>query len=192
MCTILLSFEPGREARYPVVVAANRDEFLAREAAPPGISPSTEDPNLRILCGTDLTAGGTWMGLNSAGVFAGLTNRYTGNPPDRSKRSRGALVTECLQHRSVDEVVSLLEGADLAAYNPFNLLLADTSKAYVCTNLELRRRFLPAGIHVLTNADLDEGGGEKGKRLAAPFEALVKTRGRVRMQVDADVTHALL
>ncbi|MEK7705269.1 MAG: NRDE family protein, partial [Myxococcota bacterium] len=44
----------------PLVVAANRDEWLARPAAPFGVL----DERPRVVGGRDLTAGGTWMATN--------------------------------------------------------------------------------------------------------------------------------
>lgn len=43
----------------------------------------------------DDVAGGTWLGVNAAGVFVGITNRYLG-PKDDARVSRGALVTRAL------------------------------------------------------------------------------------------------
>ena len=69
MCTLIVLHRcvAGR----PLVVAANRDEFLARPAEDIAIRPSRTGP---ILSPLDLEAGGTWLGLSQRGVFAGLTN----------------------------------------------------------------------------------------------------------------------
>ena len=72
MCTLILLDRVVPE--FPVVVAANRDEFYARPAAPPArFVPG--DGKLAFVAPQDLEAGGTWMGLNSNSVFVGLTNR---------------------------------------------------------------------------------------------------------------------
>ena len=68
MCLILLAWRvPGR---HPLVVAANRDEFHARPAAPATFWP--DQP--AILAGRDLEARGTWMGISRGGRFAAVTN----------------------------------------------------------------------------------------------------------------------
>ena len=69
MCTLIVLHRcvAGR----PLVVAANRDEFLARPAEDFAIRTSATGP---ILSPLDLEAGGTWVGLSQRGVFAGLTN----------------------------------------------------------------------------------------------------------------------
>src|SRR5262245_12365665 len=66
MCLLIVQSRVHRDA--PLVVAANRDELLAR----PAISMTVLEPG--IVGGRDLLAGGTWLALNRQGVFAGLTN----------------------------------------------------------------------------------------------------------------------
>ena len=69
MCTLIVLHRcvPGR----PLVVAANRDEFLDRPAEGPALRSSRTGP---IVAPRDLEAGGTWVGVSARGVFAGLTN----------------------------------------------------------------------------------------------------------------------
>jgi uncharacterized protein with NRDE domain len=55
MCTVLLRFRPGR--RWPLLVAAVRDEFLERPWDPP----AAHWPRPTIIGGRDRTAGGTWL-----------------------------------------------------------------------------------------------------------------------------------
>ena len=55
---------------YPLIIAANRDEFHARPTAPSQFW--DEYPNL--LAGRDLEAKGTWMGVTRNGKIAALTN----------------------------------------------------------------------------------------------------------------------
>jgi len=74
--------------RYPLVLAANRDEFFSRPASPAHWW--TDAPNL--LAGRDLEAGGTWMGLSRNGRFAALTNYRDPSRHVSGAPSRGALV----------------------------------------------------------------------------------------------------
>lgn len=69
MCTLIVLHRcvPDR----PLVVAANRDEFLDRPAEGPALRSSRTGP---IVAPLDLEAGGTWVGVSARGVFAGLTN----------------------------------------------------------------------------------------------------------------------
>ena len=55
-----------------LVLAANRDEYLDRAAEKPTLRRSG---NRTVLAPRDLQAGGTWLGLNDAKLFAALTNR---------------------------------------------------------------------------------------------------------------------
>ena len=68
MCLLIFAHEA--DPRYPLVVAANRDEFHARPTAGSEFWP--ERPT--ILAGKDLEQGGTWMGITRGGRFAAITN----------------------------------------------------------------------------------------------------------------------
>ena len=57
MCLIVFAWQAHPD--YPLVVAANRDEYLARPAAPAHWWVDAPE----LLAGRDLEAGGTWMGL---------------------------------------------------------------------------------------------------------------------------------
>src|SRR5262245_11355229 len=122
MCTLILldRVVPG----VPVVVAANRDEYLARKSGPPVLWRPGQARGAAFVAPRDLEAGGTWMGINENGLFVGLTNRRA-EIPDRARRSRGLLVQDALGERDVDAVLASL-GSDLPQrYNPFHLLAAD-------------------------------------------------------------------
>ena len=84
---------------HPVVVAGNRDEWLARPALAPHVwTVQGQNSPVRIFAGKDEKAGGTWFGVNQYGVVVGVTNRYTGTR-DEDRASRGELVLKCLaQH----------------------------------------------------------------------------------------------
>ena len=86
MCLILAAWRAVEGV--PLVVAANRDEFHARPAAP---AQFWEDIPA-ILAGRDLQAMGTWMGVARNGRFAAVTN-YRGAREPSAPHSRGALVT---------------------------------------------------------------------------------------------------
>lgn len=129
MCTLALAFHADR--RWPLVVAANRDERLARASedwalrTPPG-APRHAAPR-------DAVAGGTWIGVGAAGVFAGITNFHSspGHLPDPSRRSRGELVARVLGQPSAVEARAACAGLEAALYNPFHLLVADAETAFL-------------------------------------------------------------
>ena len=93
MCLIVLGWRAHPD--FPLVVAANRDEFHARPADPAAFW--TDYPS--ILAGRDLEARGTWMGASRGGRFAAVTN-YRGAREPSAKHSRGALVTDFLRGTS--------------------------------------------------------------------------------------------
>ena len=152
MCTLAIYFQVS--PRLPLVIAANRDEFLARPATDPQLI-STEP---WVVGGRDIVAGGTWLGVNQHRMVVGLLNRMRPGGPDPSRRSRGLLCLEALQAGGPAEVLELLQGIRADDYNGFNLLFADASEAYVATNHldRLAVSHLSAGVHLLTNLDLDD------------------------------------
>jgi uncharacterized protein with NRDE domain len=152
VCTLAIYFHADDE--YPVVVAANRDEFHDR----PTVAPASLSCTPWVIGGKDLRAGGTWLGVNGHHLVAGLLNRRTNAAPDPNKRSRGLLCLEALQQRTPESVLTLLEHYDANAFNSFNLLVASPSSAFVFSNaagtIELTR--LGPGLHLLTNLAVND------------------------------------
>lgn len=152
MCTLAVYL--GVSQRYPLAIAANRDEFLERAT----VAPAARDADPWVFAGRDLVAGGTWLGVNAAGVTAGVLNRRTGVPPDPRKRSRGELCLGALRRHSFNEAQAFLRGHPAEEHNPFNLLLATSREAAVLGNTgrSIQRQDLPPGVHLLTNLDLND------------------------------------
>lgn len=153
MCTLAIYFKAF--ADYPVVIAANRDEYLARPALPPTVL--CDEP--RIIGGKDLRASGTWLGINRRGIVAGLLNRRNGTAEnDPNLRSRGLLCLDALRHSSPADAAHFVDAQNGSNYNPFNLLIASREQAFVAYNrysrIELVR--LEPGFHLLTNIDVDD------------------------------------
>ncbi|KHK91036.1 NRDE family protein [Novosphingobium malaysiense] len=141
MCVAAVAWDAHPD--WLLVCAGNRDEFHARPAAPL----ARWSDGSGIIAGTDISGGGTWLGLTEAGRFALVTNFRVPEGPQPGRPSRGRLVTD------------LLAGSvphDMAAMNPFNLVFVDDSKATFLTNHpRLERRVLSAGIHGLSNGGFD-------------------------------------
>jgi uncharacterized protein with NRDE domain len=159
MCTLLVW--KNVHPRYPLVAAANRDEYLNRPAAPAGVLHA--DP--LVVGGRDLHAGGTWLALNEHGVLAALTNRV--GPRDLAKRSRGAIVLSIAASGSFVRARAALAALDSSAYNPFALLVADASQAIVAygggADETMRAVALDDGPHALTNWELDADSPSKAE-----------------------------
>ncbi|MCC6659029.1 MAG: NRDE family protein [Rhodocyclaceae bacterium] len=149
MCLILLAWQAHPD--YPLVVAANRDEFHARRTAAADFwldAPA-------VLAGRDLEAGGTWLGVSRGGRFAALTNfRDPGrNKPDAP--SRGTLVSRFLAGtQTPQEYLDQIE-ASAASYNGFNLLFGDRHSLWCFSNCGEGKRRLDPGIYGLSNHLLD-------------------------------------
>ena len=152
MCLILLAWHA--HPRFPLVVAANRDEFHARASA----SAEFWGDRPRVLAGRDLEAGGTWLGISREGRFAAVTN-YRGGRDARALESRGMLVTRFL----AEAVSAPAYAADVArragAYSGYNLLACDGEELWWHSNRSdepagAPRRLAP-GIYGLGNLLLD-------------------------------------
>ncbi|WP_129791591.1 NRDE family protein [Sphingosinicella sp. CPCC 101087] len=147
MC--VLAFAWRAHPRWHLVAAGNRDELHARPAAPLG----RWDDGSGIIAGRDLQSGGSWMGVSEQGRFAVVTNLRGYGPPQPKRVSRGALVSDPLAGRGR---FAELRTDELAAFNPFNLIVADGDRADFLTNRPepLRRRLEP-GVYGLSNGPLD-------------------------------------
>lgn len=141
MCLIALAYQV--HPRYPLIVAANRDEFHDRLAEPARYWPA--EPH--VLAGRDRRAGGTWLGVTASGRFAALTNYRDLRLPPVPGPSRGALVRQALDHGFVP--------TDTSKYEGFNLLYGTTDALRYHTNIGGKDEALAPGIHGLSNHLLD-------------------------------------
>lgn len=191
MCLIALAWRVHPD--FPLIVAANRDEFYHRPAAPAQFW--EESPH--VLAGRDLQAGGTWLGVTRTGRFAALTNyREPGAPA--GALSRGLLVSGFLEGQ-----MSAADYADQVAqagqqYSGFNLLLGDAQGLLAVSNRGLAPTPLPPGVHGLSNHLLNTPWPkvEKVKRglaalLQQPLsdEALLALMRDDQPAADADLPH---
>ena len=158
MCLIVVGWRGHPD--FPLVVAANRDEFYARPTASLARWPDAPE----VIGGLDLEAGGTWLGITATGRFAAVTNvREPGMA--KGARSRGALTRSFLTAESTaEEYASKLDGAQ---YSGFNLLLSDGNTLVYCSNRDGNPRPLAPGIYGLSNHLLD-----------SPWPKLVAARER--------------
>jgi len=146
MCLIVLAWRVHPD--LPLIVAANRDEFHARPAAPAAF---WED-HPSILAGRDLEARGTWMGVSRSRRFAAVTN-YRGAKEPRAVESRGALVSRFLSNGSSPG--EYIESLKAGLYSGFNLLATDGAELWWSTNRDGGPRRLDPGIYGLGNTLLD-------------------------------------
>jgi uncharacterized protein with NRDE domain len=163
MCLIVLGWRVLPD--FPLVVAANRDEFHARPAA----RVAFWDDHPQILAGRDLEARGTWMGVSRSGKFAAVTN-YRGGAEARAIESRGALVSRFLANGAASG--QYIRDLKASLYSGFNLLAADGEELWWMSNRGAEPRRLDPGIYGLGNALLDAPEVDSIKRaFAADLES---------------------
>ncbi len=141
---------------WPLLLAANRDESLAR----PWDLPARYWPDRPgVVAGRDRTGGGTWMGINSAGLVAAVLNRPGSLGPAPDKRSRGELPLLALDHDRAAKAAGAIAALDGAAYRSFNMVLADRSAVWFVRNDEvgrIRAWEMTPGLHMVTAHDPDD------------------------------------
>ncbi len=104
-------------------MACNRDESHGR---PPALPPQQQTINgMTCLLPIDPGSGGTWVGVNEAGLALTLLNYNLIDPPTGRDRSRGSVIPQLLVARSVDEVISLARPIERERMMPFRLVVSD-------------------------------------------------------------------
>lgn len=174
MCLLAVLFQVHPDA--PLVVAANRDEWLARPAEPLGVLRRVP----RTLGGRDAQAGGTWLAINGDGVVAGLTNQPSQAGPDPARRTRGELPVLFTAEADAEVGVRLSVGRLRSEdYNPCWLLVGDRQALWFVAvegRGPPRAQPLAPGIHVLENRPLLPAS-PKASRVAARLADAVAWRG---------------
>ena len=135
MCVAAVAWKA--HPNWRLVCIGNRDEFHERPA-----SPLSRWDN-GVIAGTDVTGGGTWLGIHEDGRFALVTNFRQPEGPQPNRPSRGQMVVELLEGHTP---------ALLAQMNSFNVIHAEGDEAGYLTNVpEVRWVTLTSGIHGLSN-----------------------------------------
>ena len=209
MCLILFAWKSHPD--YPLVVAANRDEFYERDTE--GISWWPEHPH--VLAGRDradvLGSPGTWLGFTKTGKFAALTNVRAPSEKNPDSRTRGELSLMYLAG-NVSPTNFIQENVKrFQQYNGFNLLMADMSdpenaqmhwvsnRMLMGQNIRPRKVFpqqpLQAGVYGLSNAMLDTPWPKVNHRVAAFAQTLAMDNGQLKnadqyLKVLADTHYA--
>ncbi len=149
MCLLLISYNTNPE--YPLVVAANRDEFYARPTEKAGFW----DDYPFLLAGKDIEAGGTWLGITKSGRFAAITNYRDMRTIKENAPTRGLLTLNFLvsQIPAFEYGKNLIRKSDL--YNGYNLLFSDLENLFYFSNQTKKADKLSSGVYGLSNHLLD-------------------------------------
>ncbi len=171
MCLAVVAIEA--HPRFPLVVAANRDEFHARPAA---ALDWWDADGESVLAGRDLQAGGTWFGVTRSGRWALVTNVREPSRHDPTAPSRGQLVLQLLRDRRepLDALATIVSGS--ARHNGYNALAGRGAMAAWASNRSGEPRALGTGVHGVSNALLDTPW-PKVERARGALAAWIRTGG---------------
>jgi uncharacterized protein with NRDE domain len=147
VCILFVAVQQHKD--YPLIIAANRDEFFKRQTASSRFWPDSP----HILAGRDLEAGGSWMGINQQGFLAALTNIRDPQQINPQARTRGELVSHYLQRPSKDYQQQLENSRQ--HYNGYNLLYGHWQNLAVYNNQLNSLERLRPGYYGLSNANLN-------------------------------------
>lgn len=117
MCTVSIVPDGDR-----FTLMSNRDERRDRAVA---LQPTVERFGARAaIMPIDPVGGGSWLGVNDAGLVAALLNRHAAQQPDaRSVCSRGLIVRDALACDSLESARQAVLALEAAAFQPFRLVL---------------------------------------------------------------------
>ncbi|NRB38176.1 MAG: NRDE family protein [Pseudomonadales bacterium] len=149
MCLIFIAIDSHPD--YPVIIAANRDEFYQRPTESAHFWPASE-----LLAGKDTQAGGTWLGINRQGQFAAVTN-FRETETQTYNSSRGELPCLFLNQRSQANFEQHLQKQS-PHYAGFNCLFGQLGvKPQLSYFSNRQNKLIPLskGLYGLSNALLD-------------------------------------
>ena len=146
MCLFVLAHRAS--SRFPLVIAANRDEDYDR---------ATHDAHFwtdapHVLGGRDAVANGSWLAISKSGRFAAVTNLRGAEP---QTRSRGALVRDFVTGEASPRDYAKSIAPYLDQYAGFHLFVgeADGEAMYITPQAQSP---VEPGIHAVSNAPAGE------------------------------------
>lgn len=139
MCLIAIAHRAS--ARFPLVIAANRDEDHQR----PTRAAHWWDDAPDVVGGRDVIAGGAWLAISTRGRFAAVTNL---RGAVRRERSRGELVRAFVIGEATPK--NYVEAIDVAQFSGFHLFAGEIGGALA--HLSETPSVLEPGFHGVSNA----------------------------------------
>lgn len=186
MCILAIAL--GLSPSHPFILLFNRDEAFQRPT-----QPLSQWPGRNIIAGLDLLNLGTWLGVNTVGAFAALTNYWEDEatelefnsapsaPLDRPESSaymtRGLIPVRLLETgANMPEVLSHLSSERYKSLNLLSGSIPDQRVYYTSVRQKyyLPPRELPFGVHCISNNDLDSDW-DKVQRLKSALSQKIAT-----------------
>jgi uncharacterized protein with NRDE domain len=173
MCLIVFAWQA--HPSYPLVLAANRDEFLDRPTLQLDYWKDLPD----VLGGRDVEKGGSWLATHVDGRWAAVTNfRDGGTASSPANLSRGHLVMNYVASGDQAKDYARHITQPLAEYAGCNLLVGDSDSLFFVSNrLQGERRAeaesVAAGVHGLSNHSLD-----------TPWPKVQRAKRKLRQLID--------
>lgn len=149
MCLIVFSFK--QHSKYPIILAANRDEFYERPTRPARFW--AQEPH--ILAGRDEKMGGTWLGVTKQGNFAALTNYRDLTNIKESAPSRGEIVKNYLADNAHPHKYVEMLKRSAEDFNGFNLITGSPDQLFHYSNETDAITKIEPGLHGISNAVLN-------------------------------------
>lgn len=158
MCLIAIAH--AASPRFPLVIAANRDEDYDR---------ATHDAHFwsdapEVLGGKDAVHGGSWLAVTKDGRFAAVTNL---RGAEQRTRSRGALVRDFVTSSVEAEAYAAAIARHATEYAGFHLLAGVAGGAAYYITPEVQTPLAP-GVHAFSNAP----AGERWPKMTAAREQM--------------------
>lgn len=155
MC--LIAFAWQAHPAYPLVLAANRDEFFDR----PTLQLDYWEDLPEVLGGRDIEKGGSWFATHIDGRWAAVTNfRDGGSALSPAGLSRGHLVSNYVASSDQAQDYARRITGPLADYAGCNLLVGDSGSLFFLSNRlhgghSAGIEPVSPGVHGLSNHSLD-------------------------------------
>ncbi len=170
MCTLLILYRPLH--KWPLIIAGNRDEMKNR----PSLSPGKHWGNDKnIIAGKDLTAGGSWLGINNKGLISTILNRPNSLGPNKEKFSRGDIIINVLKNKNIKTALTYIELLDITNWRPFNLFIANNKNAYWIKSTgknKITINLISEGRHFLDSHDLNSKTSDRYNNNINKFNSL--------------------
>lgn len=164
MCLIAIAHRVSE--RFPLVIAANRDEDYDRPTVDAALWEDAPD----VVGGRDVLHGGSWLAVTRGGRFAAVTNL---RGAVAGPRSRGALVRDFVTSDVRPEAFAESVSSRAGEYSGFHLIAGEAGGDAMYVSPEIVAP-LNRGIFALSNG----AAGEEWPKVALASDALQETVSR--------------